>query len=363
MILRELAPALHIPWFMPFQLDDPPIVPTTVGKMMELRCVVAVVRHGDRTPKQKMKLEVKHPKFFDIFESMDGYKTGHVKLKKPNHLQEVLDIVRFLLKEIEKGGSSNEVVEEKKSKLEQVRYVLEMYGHFSGINRKVQLKYQPKGRPKSTSSEEEGPVKDPSLLLVLKWGGELTPNGRVQAEELGKVFRCMYPGGQDLLIGGLPPAQESPEDRNVRASSLPNGEYTQGTQGLGLLRLHSTYRHDLKIYASDEGRVQMTAAAFAKGLLALEGELTPILVQMVKSANTNGLLDNDCDPSKYKTLNKVKTKLHETLQKEGDFDLNDEHNLNPSEKTSVSNALRFIGNPVKCCKHVYSLIQEYIYNN
>ncbi len=34
--------------------------------------------------------------------------------------------------------------------------------------------------------------------------------------------------------------------------------------GLGLLRLHSTFRHDLKIYASDEGRVQMTAAAFAK---------------------------------------------------------------------------------------------------
>lgn len=52
--------------------------------------------------------------------------------------------------------------------------------------------------------------------------------------------------------------------------------------GLGLLRLHSTFRHDLKIYASDEGRVQMTAAAFAKGLLALEGELTPILVQMVR---------------------------------------------------------------------------------
>jgi len=63
----------------------------------------------------------------------------------------------------------------------------------------------------------------------------------------------------------------------------------------------------------------MTAAAFAKGLLALEvntdrsivspqtmptqkGELTPILVQMVKSANTNGLLDNDCDSSKYQTL-------------------------------------------------------------
>ena len=33
MILRELAPKLNIPWTMPFQLDDPPIVPTTVGKM------------------------------------------------------------------------------------------------------------------------------------------------------------------------------------------------------------------------------------------------------------------------------------------------------------------------------------------
>lgn len=72
------------------------------------------------------------------------------------------------------------------------------------------------------------------------------------------------------------------------------GDYA-GFPGCGLLRLHSTYRHDLKIYASDEGRVQMTAAAFAKGLLALEGELAPILVQMVKSANTNGLLDNESE--------------------------------------------------------------------
>jgi len=51
------------------------------------------------------------------------------------------------------------------------------------------------------------------------------------------------------------------------------------------------------------GRVQMTAAAFAKGLLALEGELTPILVQMVKSANTNGLLDNENEgSSKYQNM-------------------------------------------------------------
>jgi len=49
----------------------------------------------------------------------------------------------------------------------------------------------------------------------------------------------------------------------VTIFKLTSGDYA-GFPGCGLLRLHSTYRHDLKIYASDEGRVQMTAAAFAK---------------------------------------------------------------------------------------------------
>ena len=71
----------------------------------------------------------------------------------------------------------------------------------------------------------------------------------IQAEALGNVFRMvMYP--------------------------------QFGPAGGGLLRLHSTYRHDLKIYSSDEGRVQTSAAAFTQGLLDLEGtSLTPILVR------------------------------------------------------------------------------------
>uniref|UniRef100_A0AAY5EFA6 Inositol hexakisphosphate and diphosphoinositol-pentakisphosphate kinase n=1 Tax=Electrophorus electricus TaxID=8005 RepID=A0AAY5EFA6_ELEEL len=327
-VMRELAPQFQIPWSIPTEAEDIPIVPTTSGTMMELRCVIAVIRHGDRTPKQKMKMEVRNPMFFELFEKYGGYKAGKLKLKKPKQLQEVLDITRQLLADL--GQHSDCEIEEKSSKLEQLKTVLEMYGHFSGINRKVQLTYLPHGRPK-TSSEEEDTRKDgPSLLLVLKWGGELTPAGRVQAEELGRAFRCMYPGGQ--------------------------GDYA-GFPGCGLLRLHSTYRHDLKIYASDEGRVQMTAAAFAKGLLALEGELTPILVQMVKSANMNGLLDNDID-SLSSCQHRVKARLHEIMQKDQAFGEEDFEKLAPTCSTSLFNSMKAVKNPVSTCDEVYSLIQS-----
>ncbi|XP_044301685.1 inositol hexakisphosphate and diphosphoinositol-pentakisphosphate kinase 2 isoform X1 [Varanus komodoensis] len=327
-VMRELAPQFQIPWSIPLEAEDIPIVPTTSGTMMELRCVIAVIRHGDRTPKQKMKMEVKHQKFFDLFEKCNGYKSGKLKLKKPKQLQEVLDIARQLL--IELGQNNDSEIEESKSKLEQLKTVLEMYGHFSGINRKVQLTYLPHGCPKTSSEEEDNRKHEPSLLLVLKWGGELTPAGRVQAEELGRAFRCMYPGGQ--------------------------GDYA-GFPGCGLLRLHSTYRHDLKIYASDEGRVQMTAAAFAKGLLALEGELTPILVQMVKSANMNGLLDSDSD-SLSSCQHRVKARLNEILQKDRDFTPEDYEKLTPSGSISLIKSMQVIKNPIKTCDKVYSLIQS-----
>jgi inositol hexakisphosphate/diphosphoinositol-pentakisphosphate kinase len=84
-----------------------------------------------------------------------------------------------------------------------------------------------------------------------------------------------------------------------------------GPAGGGLLRLHSTYRHDLKIYSSDEGRVQMTAAAFAKGFLDLEGELTPILASLVRTVNTTSLLDH-ADPVND-TMHKLKQRLVATL--------------------------------------------------
>ncbi|KAK7469730.1 hypothetical protein BaRGS_00036261 [Batillaria attramentaria] len=106
--------------------------------------------------------------FFELFEKYGGFRTGHLKLKRPKQLQEVLDIVRQLL--ASSSISSDPDLQDKKAKLQQMKLVLEMYGHFSGINRKVQLKYQPQGRPKR-SSEEEVAVKPPDMAEVISQSG------------------------------------------------------------------------------------------------------------------------------------------------------------------------------------------------
>lgn len=253
----------------------------TFGQSEELRCVIAIIRHGDRTPKQKVKLKVTEEKLLNLMLKYNGGKArAETKLKSAIQLQDLLDATRLLVPRARSGRESDSDAEELEhaEKLRQVKAVLEEGGHFSGIYRKVQLKplkwvKVPKG---SGEGEEERPVE---ALMVLKYGGVLTHAGRKQAEELGRFFRNnMYPG-----------------------------------EGTGLLRLHSTYRHDLKIYSSDEGRVQMSAAAFAKGLLDLEGQLTPILVSLV--SKDSSMLDGLENASTE--MEEAKARLHEIITSEG----------------------------------------------
>lgn len=77
--------------------------------------------------------------------------------------------------------------------------------------------------------------------------------------------------------------------------------------------IHTNFSYKQLRYESEQECVWCS-----QGLLALEGELTPILVQMVKSANMNGLLDSDSD-SLSSCQQKVKARLHEILQKDRDF--------------------------------------------
>lgn len=123
--------------------------------------------------------------------------------------------------------------------------------------------------------------------MVVKWGGNLTNLGKEQAAELGVKFRNeLYP-------------------------NLDAGE---------LLRLHNSFQHDLKIFSSDEGRVQMTAASFTKAFLDLEGELTPILVSLVsKDKTAHNMLDPSGVNLGKEVQEEVKNTLRDILQKDEDI--------------------------------------------
>ncbi|XP_031404372.1 inositol hexakisphosphate and diphosphoinositol-pentakisphosphate kinase VIP2-like isoform X2 [Punica granatum] len=291
MFLEAKAPHLSstIPPVLPWKVNEP-VQPSegltrqgsgiigTFGQSEELRCVIAVIRHGDRTPKQKVKLKVTEEKLLNLLLKYNGGRPrSETKLKSAVQLQDLLDATRALVPRARPGRGSDSEAEdmEHAEKLRQVKAVLEEGGHFSGIYRKVQLK--PLNWIKVTKSNGDGEEERPiEALMVLKYGGVLTHAGRKQAEELGRYFRNnMYPG-----------------------------------EGTGLLRLHSTYRHDLKIYSSDEGRVQMSAAAFAKGLLDLEGQLTPILVSLVSkdSSMLDGLENASIE------MEEAKARLNEIIK-------------------------------------------------
>jgi inositol-hexakisphosphate/diphosphoinositol-pentakisphosphate 1-kinase len=83
----------------------------------------------------------------------------------------------------------------------------------------------------------------------------------------------------DIVAGGN--LTRLGEKQSINLGQRLRHEMYPDANGGGILRLHSTFRHDLKIKTSDEGRVMKTAAAFAKGLLELEGDLPPILVSLV----------------------------------------------------------------------------------
>ncbi|CEM21967.1 unnamed protein product [Vitrella brassicaformis CCMP3155] len=180
--------------------------------------------------------------------------------------------------------------------------------------------------PDGSKKDKDKQLSVKRVLVVAKWGGELTEVGRAQAEDLGKRFRMtMYPGDSE-----------------------------------GLLRLHSTFRHDFKIYTSDEGRCQVTSAAFTKGFLDLEGELTPILVQLViRDGKAHALLD---DTSPVEERGYVKEQIDQFLHNDVDLRLApallDEFAPSTFSLGLRENLLK-IQNPLRSMKKVKGLIDQF----
>lgn len=175
----------------------------------------------------------------------------------------------------------------------------------------------------SSSNISEFKVQATELLLILKWGGDLTPLGCSEAEAVGMNFRhIMYPDNE----------------------------------GGGVLRLHATYRHDLKINSSDEGRVMKTAAAFAKGLLELEGELPPILASLVTvEEKTRKMLDRggNCEIKQY--MDRCKDNLNllqvDEIMTDEKIEL-----IAPGCSKAIKNAMLSLKNPLRTLNRMHVLI-------
>ena len=266
----------------------------------ELRSVVAVFRHADRSPKQKLKFTVKEPeilKLFEIFPKEDIIYmkdnkefANDLKLKKPNELLTIFNIVDNLLNKIdfeeEKINFDNDSLY---IKLFQIKLILEKNLNFEGLTRKVQI------RPKkwktfiiNENNQFKKKYKIEEALFIIKWGGRITHSGIKQTKLLGNTFRSQL-------------------------------YFSNKLTGEDLLRLHSTYQNDFKCYSSEEGRSLKTAAAFLQGLLQLDGSLIPIVTSMVGNDEKVSLLLDARNSDTEHLRKNVKINLEELFHSDGDL--------------------------------------------
>jgi len=216
--------------------------PPATKAQWRLKGMVAVIRHADRTPKQKYKFTFHTKPFVDL---LKGHRE-EVLLVGEASLSSVLDAVKIAFKE----------GEEDPEKLKQLRLTLIRKGAWAGT--KVQIKpmfrkqkannsqsgVQPENKPEeaiggiiSTADEQpahrpeirhpkerQGSISDVTLSraaaaeenldieklqLIVKWGGEPTHSARYQAQELGENMR------NDLLLMN----RDAIEDLTVYSSS------------------------------------------------------------------------------------------------------------------------------------------------
>jgi inositol hexakisphosphate/diphosphoinositol-pentakisphosphate kinase len=126
------------------------------------------VRHGDRTPKQKLKVKTKEPLILQYFHKHCNHPTKDLKVKAKAPMTEFLATVKAILASIDKKSLSDR---QAIYKLRHMRDILERW-KITGLNRKLQIK------PRAWKEDEETGLKScTEAQLILKWGGNLTKLG------------------------------------------------------------------------------------------------------------------------------------------------------------------------------------------
>ncbi|KAI7908297.1 histidine phosphatase superfamily-domain-containing protein [Cokeromyces recurvatus] len=131
-----------------------------------LKGFVAVFRHGDRTPKEKIKITIMKKPFIDLLSESKR----EVVFRQNHQLKSVIKALDECL--IETSLEEDEI-----NKLRSLKEVLEKKHDLPGT--KVQLK------PKYNKNTKEL-VK---LQVIVKWGGEFTHAGRHQSKDLAENLR------------------------------------------------------------------------------------------------------------------------------------------------------------------------------
>lgn len=124
-----------------------------------------------------------------------------------------------------------------------------------------------------------------------------------------------------------------------------------------MLRLHSTYRHDLKCYSSDEGRCQKTAAAFLKGLLDLDGALPPILAVMVKLDEDVQEMLNDSQNLQDGLLQKVKEQIQDLFHTDKPIYEKFKEMFKEEPTVNLGRFLKEINEPMPKMKEIYEIVK------
>ncbi|OMH79448.1 Inositol hexakisphosphate and diphosphoinositol-pentakisphosphate kinase [Zancudomyces culisetae] len=132
-----------------------------------LKGIFSVCRHADRTPKQKIKYNIRSQKIMEYLKNGKN----EVILKKEEELSRFLEIVKSeLVNGTHDSHSDN-------NSLRAIQDIL--YRKMKLVGTKIQLK--------SNFSKKSGELVD--VQVIIKWGGECTHAGLIQAQDLAETIK------------------------------------------------------------------------------------------------------------------------------------------------------------------------------
>lgn len=210
-------------------------------------CLILVARHGERSPKQKLKAKVKMESMLGV-----GWLFGFLASTRADAKTAVKHPSMLELRALDQLSRLESVARELLESGHDVSTMVDALGYVARAKLACHAKI--------SCSTASSSLATAQMEMALKWGGELTPDGETTGESLGACFRKEH---------------------------YPHENF---------YHLHASLRHDIKVYSSNEPRCTQTAAAFIRGFLRLHSPLPPIIAALVRTEDFD-FLNPDPQPT------------------------------------------------------------------